>query len=762
MTTPHTDVTLLVLGAGGPSGAPVPSEPLEVVALPSDGTLAGAANRAARGARTRYVAFLHADAEPREGWLTPLLEALERRPDASAATSRLLEPAGAVEADGYRFAFASPYPITPVPRNAGAEPGGEDSAQEVPAALAAGIVIRRAAFLEAGGFDERLGFPAAELDLTLRLGERHGPVLCARASVVVHRGTCAGDFDREDAARFTTRWLEPLTRPWLDRVPALAPAERQAPFPRPAVSVIVPTCDALATVAGCVESVLGALGPRDELILSDGGSRDGTVEVLALVERRGGGRVRRLAAGGGLDGALTAGVAAAARSVLLVVPAQAAIPEGFVDGVAGQALDGPVVVPAGDTRAMAARADVLRRLVRIDPGALLGADEERLARAVRLATFRQRSRAGQSEGGDVPLAGKFCGKPWDWFEVSDDGAIRLCCPSWLPTPIGNVLDGDVAAAWNSPEARAIRDSILDGSFRFCVRGDCPYIQSGAMPDRAAVTDPRHRAVLEQGMLTASPPVHFTLSYDESCNLSCPSCRTEKHLLPRSAERIDRIHDRLGAWLFGTPRGDAFTVQMSGAGDPFASRQFRTWLFTVDGKDFPGLRLHLQTNGVMFTRKNWERMSRLHGHLETVWVSFDAATPETYARIRRGGHWDQLQENVQMMDELRRDGLIGHLRVDFVVQQRNFREMPALLEHLRRFPHLDAVSFMLIRDLGTYAGEFADHAIWQEGHPQFGEFLEVLRSPLFDDPRVLLGNMASYRALALSRASGAGAQRATGT
>ena len=78
----------------------------------------------------------------------------------------------------------------------------------------------------------------------------------------------------------------------------------------------------------------------------------------------------------------------------------------------------------------------------------------------------------------------FCSKPFKWFEVSRgqrEGDVFACCPSWLDTPMGNLDDSSVAEVWNSTAAVAIRESILDGSFRFCSRERCPSLNTVTEP-----------------------------------------------------------------------------------------------------------------------------------------------------------------------------------------------------------------------------------------------------------------------------------------
>ena len=63
---------------------------------------------------------------------------------------------------------------------------------------------------------------------------------------------------------------------------------------------------------------------------------------------------------------------------------------------------------------------------------------------------------------------------------------------------------------------------------------------------------------------------------------------------------------------------------------------------MDGAKFPNVLFNLQTNGVLFDEKTWDKMSKIQKNINTVIVSVDASTEKTYNITRRGGHWGKLQ------------------------------------------------------------------------------------------------------------------------
>jgi sulfatase maturation enzyme AslB (radical SAM superfamily) len=323
--------------------------------------------------------------------------------------------------------------------------------------------------------------------------------------------------------------------------------------------------------------------------------------------------------------------------------------------------------------------------------------------------------------------------------------------------MGNANHVSVPEMWNGTVMQKIRESIYDGSFRYCRHDRCPVIQNGKLPSiEEGEADPVFGAAVKARSTTLdSLPGFVNMVNDRSCNLYCPSCRTERINVTdgRAFERIAGIQERfLAGWLDGegnTP----FTLSITGSGDPFASRAYRDLLYSLDGAKHPHMHIALQTNGVLLTPRNWERMRAIHDNISTIVISLDAATPETYAVTRRGGHWDTLVANCERLGELRQAGNIRELRYDFVVQQANFREMPAFAALAKKLGG-DRACFSRLVDWGTWPRrEFEQQCVWREEHPLYVEFMQVMADPALEQDWVDLGNMTSYRRQALHRGLG---------
>jgi len=365
--------------------------------------------------------------------------------------------------------------------------------------------------------------------------------------------------------------------------------------------------------------------------------------------------------------------------------------------------------------------------------------------------------AGGGAGLPAPLEGRFCGNPFKQIDLEEAGVAFSCCSSWLPTPIGNLNHGSVMDFWNGSVIQSIRESIFDGSFRYCRHDRCPVIQNGELPTlEEAAKDPLFtRIINERSTVVDRPPVFVNLVNDRSCNLYCPSCRTERinHRDGPETREISRLQQRLLEPYLSEPNDLFFILSITGSGDPFASRVYRDLLYSLEGSDFPNMQIALQTNGVLLTPRNWRRMQAIHRNIVSVIISFDAASEETYAITRRGGHWATLLENAAQMGELRKRGEVKVLRFDFVVQKANFREMHAFVD-LARSLGAGRACFSRLFNWGTWSRDgFLDQCVWEKGHPLHDEFQEVMRDPVFDDPFVDLGNMSEFRAAALRRQAG---------
>lgn len=340
-----------------------------------------------------------------------------------------------------------------------------------------------------------------------------------------------------------------------------------------------------------------------------------------------------------------------------------------------------------------------------------------------------------------------CSRPFTHLQINSGGVSFTCRPRWMNKSIGVAPNGSLDDLWNSAEAQEIRSSVLDGSFKYCNRSTCIYLESGrgqvgtlsqlkarGVPTRVLRDIQKHRTKLDYG------PRNLTLSYDRSCNLACPMCRPSA-LVHQDAEKEEVL--KVQRWVTDHSLTDAREVYVSNTGDALASPYFRQFLRKLNQGQAPKLeRITLGTNGTVWSRRVWNSLSRYsRSRIKDTYISIDATQPETYHRLRVGANWSRLMENLSFVSELRRSAHLQRVTLAFVVQSENFRQMKDFLKLRDRF-QFDRVQFSPIlqawgQERSTHRDRFRSSAVHFPEHPEHEAFTHGLKELSFDgDPSVV--------------------------
>lgn len=140
---------------------------------------------------------------------------------------------------------------------------------------------------------------------------------------------------------------------------------------------------------------------------------------------------------------------------------------------------------------------------------------------------------------------------------------------------------------------------------------------------------------------------------------------------------------------------------------------------------------------MFTPEFWESISQ--NRYESIDVSIDAATRETYQKVRCNANWDRLRLNLDFISELRRRNIFSFLSINFVVMKSNYQEMKDFVE-LGRKLGCDRISFKKIFGLA----DISENINFSNNQKVFGEIAAILTDPLFNLPEVDTALIDTYR------------------
>jgi hypothetical protein len=309
-----------------------------------------------------------------------------------------------------------------------------------------------------------------------------------------------------------------------------------------------------------------------------------------------------------------------------------------------------------------------------------------------------------------------CITPFVYLEAHKNG-VYSCCPSWLPNKISNLEDID--KAWESEELKKVQESILDGSYKYCSKTECPYLSE--LLNNKKIPQGFRPINNFNGNNYKIGPTNVNFAFDRSCNLTCPSCRnvaimadgTELEFIDNTINKIVNIYGK-----------NITTLYLSGTADPFASKSIRKLLLNFDRKKFPNVnRIHLHTNALLLNETMWNGLSHIHDLIKTIEISIDASNEQTYNIVRRGGNWNTLMKNLEFISTIKMNNKI----VSFVVQDTNYIEMEDFYILMNKiFKNNINVFFNKIANWGTYSNaEFAIKQVGDESHPEFKTFLQEL-------------------------------------
>ena len=211
--------------------------------------------------------------------------------------------------------------------------------------------------------------------------------------------------------------------------------------------------------------------------------------------------------------------------------------------------------------------------------------------------------------------------------------------------------------WNSTWFKIYRLSMLNKTYCFCDHHFCNRLQV-----KVGTTD--RRVYFE----TSKKPRHLQLEIDYTCNLHCPSCRPGPRVATPERRRLLEtiVRDARENHVLD----DLKLTRLAGYGDVFASKYYQDLLYG----DKKRQDLFLITNGNLFTEDKFDRLLPCYENID-IYISIDAACEDTYNKLRPGGNWHKLMQNLEMLARKKREGKIRFFRIQMVVQDDNYKEIP---------------------------------------------------------------------------------------
>ena len=235
---------------------------------------------------------------------------------------------------------------------------------------------------------------------------------------------------------------------------------------------------------------------------------------------------------------------------------------------------------------------------------------------------------------------------------------------WAYCKIGSFYSKSPSQIESSTALKLMRLSIINKSYAFCNKLVCPHFNQNYTATNSRFED----------LTPTDVPEEVYVSIDKSCNLRCKSCRN--HFF--NAKGYDlRIAKKLGKILVNSKwTSQTKRLIIASQGEIFFSQIYKKMLF--DSKLTKRDDLEILTNGTLMTKTNLDKLTKLYPNLQ-VFVTIDAATEETYKKIRIGGNFNKLMENLEYLSTLRKNNIVKKVVLLFVVQKDNYKEIIDVLK-----------------------------------------------------------------------------------
>jgi len=334
-----------------------------------------------------------------------------------------------------------------------------------------------------------------------------------------------------------------------------------------------------------------------------------------------------------------------------------------------------------------------------------------------------------------------CIIPFQELIISRKGYCFSCCPEWTKMGyIAKVSDyEDLKKIWNHPRQQYLRQAIYNDDLKnVCKTSDCPYAQMNRYIDledykkQEPELIPLINEIMKGRTKLENLPHTLEISHSGECNLECKMCYSNHHFF-----KIDRkLDDQIYNWLIPPLLGKIKRLKLSG-GEPLLIRHSRKLLENKEMASYPDLKIQLITNALLFTPRLWSKIK--HNNFDWIITSIDAATKETYEKIRRNGKWEKLMQNLELISKLRKEKRINYHFMSFVVMKSNYLEIKEFTRMALEEFHCDTVLFQKIFGMID-----ADENInFSPNRKILIEIKKLLNDPLFKDPRVDTNMIAEY-------------------
>lgn len=332
---------------------------------------------------------------------------------------------------------------------------------------------------------------------------------------------------------------------------------------------------------------------------------------------------------------------------------------------------------------------------------------------------------------DKKYQGEKCSVPWNTLGVNVNGNIFICeSPSWIPIFVGNLLETTtIYDILNNDESKKIRQEILAGRYFYCNSSICSFFKDKTL--NGTHNNGNNLQPLEfidhENLYVHQIPTNLIFDFDYTCNFKCPSCRTEhqnynNHHIIRPINNT--IVEKIKELIIDQIQDQPISIRWAG-GEPFMSEAYLELFDYVIKQNKKNIKNIVQTNGSLLKSKS-SLLEKFLPYIQELRISFDAATEPTYKKIRVGGNWHTLIENVKFVKQLIEvNDYKTRIIADFVVQLDNYTEIPKFDELCKNLG-IENYNLQKMWNWGTWDIEtFTQKNVYDKNHVLYEDLKKYL-------------------------------------
>lgn len=207
------------------------------------------------------------------------------------------------------------------------------------------------------------------------------------------------------------------------------------------------------------------------------------------------------------------------------------------------------------------------------------------------------------------------------------------------------------------------------------------------------------------------PDTVVLEVNNTCNLNCVMCQTQSSKRQKgemSVELFEKSASQVSS--LGVKSVSIHTI-----GEPFLAKNFRDILSCLRKNR---LKLVITTNGLLI-HKHIDVIKAFPDVISRITFSIDGATKKTYENLRKGGSFDKLMSNLELVRGLKKSSWKRYpfrMNMQAALSNENIDEIPAFFRSFRKYFHDDDMRFSFLCNLTSAhaeAGYYKDKKLYSE-------------------------------------------------